>query len=134
MGLFKKKEGKAPPKLVMRNQAVQTVGETYFQVALVGLVAAGILGIVAIAIGELQGTRVVAGVGVGGARAVFHDGNERRATKYGDSKATGTVSLRCPSLLPLWRKCHRRHPTHARYVIHGAKQSDLAPGFLWYMR
>lgn len=47
-----KKADKAPPKLVLRNQAVQAVGEKYFQVALAGLVIAGVLAIVAVSIGE----------------------------------------------------------------------------------
>lgn len=42
----------AKGKVVMRNAAVQAVGETYFRVSLVGLVAAGILAIVAVSIGE----------------------------------------------------------------------------------
>lgn len=43
-----KKASKAPD---LRNQAVQVVGERYFQLALAGLVIAGILGIVAVSIG-----------------------------------------------------------------------------------
>lgn len=54
MVLGLKKTDKAPPKVVLRNQAVQAVGEKYFQVALVGLLAAGVLAIVAIAIGEVS--------------------------------------------------------------------------------
>lgn len=49
---LKKKADKTPPKLVLRNAAVQAVGETYFQVTLMGLVAAGVLGILAVSIGE----------------------------------------------------------------------------------
>ena len=52
LGLKKADKAKAPAKLVMRNQAVQAVGETYFQVALAGLVIAGVLAIVAVSIGE----------------------------------------------------------------------------------
>lgn len=47
-----KKPDKAPPKVVLRNAAVQAVGERYFQVSLVGLVTAGVLAIVAVSIGE----------------------------------------------------------------------------------
>ncbi len=51
MGLGKKKTNNAPPKAEMRNQAVQAVGERYFQVALTGIAAAGLLAIVAVSIG-----------------------------------------------------------------------------------
>ncbi|CAM9772829.1 unnamed protein product [Pylaiella littoralis] len=55
LGLLKKKDAKAPPKVMLKNLAVQTVGETYFRVALVGLVAAAVLAIVAIVIGASRG-------------------------------------------------------------------------------
>lgn len=44
---------KKTDKVVMRNAAVQAVGEKYFQVALIGLAAAGLLAIAAASIGEL---------------------------------------------------------------------------------
>lgn len=58
MVLGRKKTNNAPPKAVLRNQAVQAVGERYFQVALMGIAAAGLLAIVAVSIGGfyLQGT------------------------------------------------------------------------------
>lgn len=58
LGLTKKDGKAAPAKVVMRNAAVQAVGEGYFRVALAGLVAAGVLGIVAVSIGEGAKKRV----------------------------------------------------------------------------
>eukprot|EP00752_Nemacystus_decipiens_P013014 g11513.t1 len=55
LGLNKADRSKAPAKVVLRNQAVQAVGERYFQVALAGLVAAGVLAIVAVSIGSARG-------------------------------------------------------------------------------
>ncbi|CAM9912464.1 unnamed protein product [Scytosiphon promiscuus] len=49
------RSSKKPPKIISRNHAVQAVGETYFRVALLGIAAAGILGIVAVSIGSARG-------------------------------------------------------------------------------
>ena len=47
---MKKRTNNKPP--IVRNQAVQAVGEPYFQIAMTGLMVAAILAIVTIAMGE----------------------------------------------------------------------------------
>ena len=52
---MKKKTNNKPP--IVRNQAVQAVGELYFQIAMTGLMAAAVLAIVTVAMGERERER-----------------------------------------------------------------------------
>lgn len=56
MFLGMKKRMKRPP--VVRNQAVQSVGELYFQIAMTGLIVAAVLAIVTVAMGEFGSKNV----------------------------------------------------------------------------
>lgn len=68
---MKKKSNNAPPPA--RNQAVQVVGRTYFIVAMTGLMAAGVLAITAIAIGEASDIiKYFGGRGAGGGGLSSH--------------------------------------------------------------
>lgn len=51
LAMFKRKGAKAQS---LRNQAVQAVGESYFLVAMFGLVVSGVLGILTVAMGEYE--------------------------------------------------------------------------------